>query len=315
MRILLTGGTGNIGSRLVIPLTHSGNQLFVYDLRDHPLVESSEFHQAQFIRGDLADQDAVFAAVKRHGIESIFHLGAVLGARSEEEPEAAWQVNIDGTRNVLEAARRFGVKRLIFSSTLATYGGRLPDPLPIDAPQWPVGLYGVTKVAGERLGVYYHHRFGLDFRALRMPAVVCPRGSAGASSAYCSAVFEDSVLRGWHEFWVKPSTRVPMVYVPDAVRALLALHDAPAKNLTRRVYNIAGIHPSAEELASAIWKRLPQAQITYKPDPQRLSIVESWPPRIDDSDARRDWGWNPGWDLEQMSDDIIEILQRESQNQ
>ena len=220
-----------------------------------------------------------------------------------------------GTRNILEAARRLEVKRVVFSSTAATYGAGVPDPLPIDAPQWPVSLYGVTKVAGERLGVYYHYRFGVDFRAIRLPAVVAAQGAGGGASAYCSAVFRESVRYGRYEFYLRPTTRGPILYIADAVTALVGLHDAPAEQLSRRVYNVAGMGRSAEELADAVKKRLPHVAITYNPDPLRVSIVESWPAHIDDSDAARDWGWKAAYDLDRMAHEVIEELENELQDQ
>ncbi|HLJ88623.1 MAG TPA: NAD-dependent epimerase/dehydratase family protein [Candidatus Angelobacter sp.] len=308
MRILITGGTGNLGSRLLVPLVQRGDQVVLFDLNPRPHVETAEFRRVVFVKGDLGNREDVLRSVRDHGIESIFHLGAVLSSVAEQQPALAWRANMDGICNVYEAARLSGVKRLIFSSTVATYGAGLPDPLPIDAPQWPVSLYGVTKVAGERLGVYYHHRFGIDFRAVRLPAVVAPHGAAGGVSAYCSMAFEESVLKGRYEFFINPTTRAPMLYIADAVRALLELHDLPEEKLRRRVYNLAGINPSAEEMAAAIQQRLPHVQITYRPDPSRVAILESWPHRIDDSEARRDWDWKATYDLARMTDEIIEAL-------
>jgi nucleoside-diphosphate-sugar epimerase len=235
----------------------------------------------------------------------------VLSSSAEGNPYDAWRANMDGMVNVLDAARFGGARRVVFSSTIATYGSHVGEQLTEDAPQWPVSLYGVTKVAGERLGVYYHHHFGLDFRAIRLPAVIAARGSSGGASAYVSAAFEQSVFKGAYEFYVNPTTRAPMLYIGDAVRGFLDLYDAPAKNLTRRVYNIAGIAPSAEELAQAIRTLVPKVQLTYLPDPLKCAIVESWPHRIDDSAARKDWGWDSTWNLERTTDEVIEVLRHE----
>jgi nucleoside-diphosphate-sugar epimerase len=314
LKILITGGTGNLGSRLLVPLIRRGDALVLYDVCERPHVASPEFKEAKLIQGDLANRDTLLQAVRSDGIESIFHLGAVLSSAAEEHPDEAWRANMDGMSNVLEVARQAQVQHFVFTSTIATYGERVPDPLPADAPQWPTSLYGVTKVAGERLGVYYHHRFGVDFRVVRLPAVVAPRGATGGVSSYCSAVFEESVRKGRYEFYVNPTTSIPIVYIADVVQGLLALHDVPSENLTRRVYNIAGIHPSAKDLAAAIQKRLPHAEFSYKPDPMRIPILESWPHQIDDSDAKRDWGWQPLWDLDGMTGAVIEELQRESKS-
>jgi threonine 3-dehydrogenase len=308
MNVLITGGTGNLGSRLVVPLVRRGDRVAVFDIRSTPHFQSQEFGKVVTVTGNLADRDAVIAVVRSLKIDSIFHLGAVLSSSAEDSPYDAWQANMDGMVNVLDAARLGGAKKVIFSSTIATYGLQAASPLLDDSPQWPISLYGVTKVAGERLGVYYRDRFGLDFRGIRLPAVIAARGSGGGASAYCSAVFEQSVYLGKYEFYVRPTTRAPMLYIEDAVRGLLDLHDAPNEYLKRRVYNIAGISPSASELAQVIQKRVPNVQITYNPDPLRTAIVESWPERIDDSDSRNDWKWRSTWDLERMADEIIEVL-------
>src|ERR1700687_1734865 len=311
MNVLITGGTGNLGSRLAIPLVQRGDRVVAFDIRAEPHFDSAEFREAQVVVGDLADRHRVLGTVREHKIETIFHLGAVLSSSAEENPYDAWRANMDGMVNVLDAARFGGARRVVFSSTIATYGSHIGEQLTEDAPQWPVSLYGVTKVAGERLGVYYHHQFGLDFRAIRLPAVIAARGSSGGASAYVSAAFEESVFKGAYEFYVNPTTRAPMLYVADAVRGFLNLHDAPARDLTRRVYNIAGIAPSAEELVQAIRTRVPEVQITYRPDPLKCAIVESWPDRIEDSTARKDWGWDSTWNLERTTDEVIEVLRHE----
>jgi nucleoside-diphosphate-sugar epimerase len=311
MNVLITGGTGNLGSRLAIPLVQRGDRVVAFDIRAEPHFDSAEFREAQVVVGDLADRHRVLGTVREHKIETIFHLGAVLSSSAEENPYDAWRANMDGMVNVLDAARFGGARRVVFSSTIATYGSHTAEQLTEDAPQWPVSLYGVTKVAGERLGVYYHHQFGLDFRAIRLPAVIAARGSSGGASAYVSAAFEQSVFKGAYEFYVNPTTRAPMLYIADAVRGFLDLHDAPAKDLTRRVYNIAGIAPSAEELAQAIRTLVPKVQFTYLPDPLKCAIVESWPDRIDDSGARKDWGWDSTWNLERTTDEVIEVLRHE----
>lgn len=315
MNVLITGGTGNLGSRLAIPLVQRGDRVVAFDIRSSLHFESPEFREVEVVVGDLGDRDQVLEIVRKHKIESIFHLGAVLSSSAEENPYDAWRANMDGMVNVVDAARFGAAQRVIFSSTIATYGTHVSEHLTEDSPQWPISLYGVTKVAGERLGVYYHHQFGLDFRAIRLPAIIAARGSGGGASAYCSAAFEQSVFKGQYEFYVNPTTRAPMLYIADAVRGFLDLHDAPAKNLNRRVYNIAGISPSAEELAQAIQARLPKVQITYRPDPLKCGIVESWPKRIDDSEARRDWNWQSTWNLDRTTDEVIEVLRHELASQ
>ena len=181
MTILLTGGAGNLGSRLLVPLIQRGDRVVLFDLPRKPFFGSDEFHQCLFLHGDVCDRDAVQRAVRDHRVDSLFHLGAILSTQAEADPDLAWRVNMDGMRNVLEAARIEGVAKVILASTLATYGPGLASPLQIDAPMWPASLYGVTKVAGECLGSYYHQRFGLDFRAIRFPSIVASRGGAAGT--------------------------------------------------------------------------------------------------------------------------------------
>lgn len=312
MKFLLTGGAGNLGSRLAIPLVRRGDKVIAYDVKIEPHFASPEFERVVCVKGDLGGREKLAKTIEEHQVDSIFHLGAVLSAAAEEHPHDAWRANMEGMANVLEVARLGGVKRVIFASTIATYGERAGNSLVDDTPQWPSSLYGVTKVAGERLGYYYDKRFGIDFRGIRLPAVIAGRGATGGASAYCSAAFEKSISKGTYEFDVRPTTRAPMVYITDAVGGLLRLHEAPKMSLTRNVYNVFSVAPSAEELAAAIKKRLPQVRITYKPDPLKTEIVESWPSQIDDSAARRDWNWDPISALDEIADEVFRELKASS---
>lgn len=309
MNILVTGGAGNLGSRLAVPLVQRGDTVTLFDVHAKPAEPSAEVGQCRMAVGDLAVRAGLFRLLEEGRFDSIFHLAALLSGDAEQDPERAWAVNMDGTRNVLEGARLFGVKRVVFTSTVASFGGGLAEPVAPDAPQWPVSLYGVTKVAGERLGVYYHHRFGLDFRCLRLAAVVAPHGAMGGASRFCSELYREVVGKGEYEFYIEPATRAPMIYVDDAIAALLELHNAPESALSRRVYQVNGIAPSAAEMAAAVLARLPQIEFSYKPDPIRNAIVKSWPLRFDDAASARDWGWRSRFDLEAMTDRMLAALQ------
>ena len=310
MRILITGGTGNLASRLLVPLVRRGDDLTLLDVRESPETTIPELRQCRTVIGDLSAKDDFFKLVDESRFDSILHMAALLSGDAEEDSDRAWKVNMEGTRNVLEAARIFSVGKVVFTSTVASFGPGVPEPVDVDAPQWPVSLYGATKVAGERLGVYYHSRFGLDFRCVRLAAVVAPRGAPGGASGFCSLLYREAVENGKYEFYLHPQTRAPLIYVEDAVRALLDLHDAPASALTRRVYQLNGIGPSAEEMAASVKTQLPHVEITYNPDPVRNAIVESWPIEFDASDAARDWGWRSRFDLDQMTAGMIAELTR-----
>lgn len=309
MRALIFGGAGSIGSRLSAALVSRGDEVLSLDVSAEPVVPSDAFGQVDARIGSVQDAAAVDEVVTEFRPDVIFHLAAILSGLAETDSELAWRVNVDGTRHVLEAARRFGTPKVVFTSTVATYGAGLPEPITEDVPQWPSGLYGVTKVLGERLGVYYHQRFGLDFRAVRLAAMVAPTAPAGgAASAFVCDLFVNAVREGGYDLYVYPNTRVPIVWVDDVVGALQLLCDADEANLSRRVYHIIGAGPSVQELVDAVQARLPDARLRFEIDPVRADIVESWPSRMDDSAARADWGWEPRFDLERMTAANLDAL-------
>ena len=302
MRALIMGGAGSIGSRLAAALVARGDEVLSFDISAEPLVPSAEFAKVATRIGSVQDADAVDGVVEAFRPDVIFHLAAILSGLAEVDSDLAWRVNVDGTRHVLEAARKFGTPRVVFTSTVATYGAGLPEPITEDAPQWPAGLYGVTKVLGERLGVYYHQRFGLDFRAVRLAAMMAPTAPAGgAASAFVCDLYVNAVRAGAYDLYVYPTTRVPVVWVDDVVGALQLLNDADERNLSRRVYHIIGAGPSVQEMVDAVQARLPHVRLRFEIDSVRADIVDSWPSRMDDSAARADWGWQPRFDLDRMT--------------
>ncbi len=310
MRALITGGTGSIGSRLSAALVERGDDVIALDVRPDPVAPSAAFGRVDVRSGEVQNAAFVHALVAETRPDAIFHLAAILSGRSETDSELAWRVNVDGVRNVLEAARAHGVARVLFPSSVASYGLNAGDAPGDASPQWPVGLYGVTKVLGERLGVYYHQRFGLDVRSLRLAAMVAPTAPAsGAASAYVCELYAHAVQRGRYTFQVYPHSRIPLVWVGDVVDAFLRLHDAPAAQLRQRVYSIMGCSPSVQEMAEALQRRLPHAQLDFDPDPIQANVVDSWPSRIDDASARADWAWDPEHDLERMTDAVLAELQ------
>jgi nucleoside-diphosphate-sugar epimerase len=311
VRIIITGGKGNLGGRLAARLVERGDEVMLFDVHDQAKEELPAAADCRTVIGDISRRDSLFEAVGGEEFDSVFHLAAILSADAEEDALHAWSVNMEGTRNVLDAAVKFGIGRVVFTSTVASFGSNLPEPVSVDAPQWPESLYGVSKVAGERLGVYYHHRFGLDFRGLRLPAVMAPNGAGGGASAYCSQLYVDAVRHGAYEFYLKPSTGAAVIYIDDAVRALLGIHDAEEGNLRRRVYQVHGVSPSAEEMAAEVLERMPEVRFTYKADPARDAIVQSWPFTLDDAESARDWGWRAELDLAAMTERILAALTAE----
>lgn len=305
---LITGGAGNLACQLTFLLPDDVARVVLFDQAERPVAPIAP--GCIYCRGDLTSQDDLPRVLREHRPETVLHLASLLSGSCEQDRRRGWQVNGDGTFALFEAGLEAGVRQVFFPSSLAAYGGRLPDPLPEDHPQWPTSLYGVTKVACERLGVYYHERHGLDFRCLRLPAVISRFAPAGAASGYSSRAFIEAVQHGRFVFPVRPTTRVSTIYVRDVLRGMVALVQAPEAALTKRVYNIHALAPSAEEIAAAIMARLPGADLRFDPDPQLVALIESWPVQIADDSARRDWGWQPVYHLESIAEDMIQELTR-----
>lgn len=311
-RVLVTGALGQVGSELVPALeAQLGSAAVVAaDLRalppTHP-VQGVLFEQA-----DCTDGKRLRELVEHHHIDTIYHLAAILSARAEANPELAWRVNMDGLYNVLEVARATGC-RVFVPSSIAAFGPNTPhDPTPQDTLQRPNTLYGVTKVAGELLCDYYCARFGLDVRGLRYPGLIsytAPPG--GGTTDYAVEIFWEALRQGRYSCFLGPDTRLPMMYMPDAIRATLELMEAdPARLRHRNAFNVTAFNVTPAELAQEIQKHLPQFAIHYRVDPLRQAIADSWPHTLDDSAAREEWGWQPQFDLSAMTQDMLANLSR-----
>jgi threonine 3-dehydrogenase len=306
---LITGGAGNLACQLTWRLASKFDHLLLVDLAPRPVATTAP--SAEYVTADMLDEPALGALLARHRPAAIVHLASLLSGSCESDRRLAWRVNCDGMVGLLELALEHGVGTFLFPSSVASYGGELPNPLPEDAAQWPDGLYGVTKIAGERLGVYYQRAHGLDFRSLRLPIVVSRYAPPGAASAYASRAFIEAVEHGRFAFPVRPRACVSLMYVEDALHALVSLLEAPAERLSRRVYNVQSISPTAAEIATVIQARLPHVALTFDPHPTQADLVERWPREVVDASARHDWGWQPRFDLETLADHFLEELQRE----
>ncbi|WP_338088866.1 NAD-dependent epimerase/dehydratase family protein [Nannocystis pusilla] len=247
-------------------------------------------------------------AVRRARPDVVYHLAAILSATGERDPLRTYAVNQDGTLHVLEAARKFGVRQVIFTSTIAVFGPGLPPLVGDDVSLRPTTMYGVTKVAGELLGEYYSRRHGLDFRGVRFPGLLSAVLPGGGTSDYAPLMYYETLRTGGYEAFCRPDSQIPLMYMPDALRALVELSLAPRERLGRCIYNIAAFSPTAQEIADEVARVVPGARITFKPDPARQAILDSWPRALDDTCARRDWDWRPAWDLARMSDDLTPKL-------
>ncbi len=234
----------------------------------------------------------------------VIHLASLLSGSTEKNRRLGWNINATASLDLLELCLSRRVERVLFPSSLAVWGGKLPDPLPEDFETWPDGLYGVTKVAVERLGHYYHRAHGLDFRGVRLPVIVSPHAPDGAASAYASHAFRAALRGEAYRFKVRPETQVSMMYVKDCLRVLAGLLGADPARLTRRVYNVHALSPTALELAEAVRARVPGADVGFAPEAAVADLIDSWPAVIGDASARRDWAWRPAWSLEALASDF-----------
>jgi threonine 3-dehydrogenase len=304
---LITGGAGNLACRTTFAIAQSNREIVLADIAENPVVATA--CGCQYIRCDLADYSKLRHLFEQFRPAVILHFASLLSGKSEQDRRTAWRINMDATFELFEMALTYGARQILFPSSVASYGGPLPNPLPEDFPQWPLGLYGVTKQSVERLGVYYHTRHGLDFRALRVPIVLSPHAAHGAASAYASRAIIEAFNSGQFQFEVTRATTPALIYIDDVIQAILALLNAPEARLTRRVYNIYAFSPTAEELAGAIGKRLPSARFDFQPDSSLAQLIESWPIGIVDESARHDWGWNPKFNLETAVNAFLAELQ------
>ncbi|CAN5712474.1 L-threonine 3-dehydrogenase [soil metagenome] len=310
-RILVTGAAGQIGTELVLRLREElgAEAVLATDLRapgeDHPVVAGGPFQALDCTRGeDLA------AAVRAHRPDTVFHLAALLSAVGERDPLAAYRVNLGGLIEVLEVAR---AERLaVFTpSSIAAFGPDTPrDPTPQDTIQRPTSMYGVTKVAGELLCDYYHHRFGVDTRGLRYPGLIshtAPPG--GGTTDWAVEIFHAAVAEGRYTCFLGADTQLDMMYMDDAVRAAMELMEADAERLRHRnAYNITAFQLTPRGLAEILREHIPDFTIDYDVDPVRQAIADSWPRRIDDSAAREAWGWSPRFTARSMTETMLNAL-------
>lgn len=309
---LITGGAGNLACQLTHKLARRAADITLFDIAEKPIAKTAD--GCRYVQGDITQVDTVSSVIRQCRPDVIVHLASLLSGSSEQQRDMAWRVNMDGTFHLFQQAVECGVQQVFFPSSVAAYGGTLPNPVPEDFPQWPTGLYGVTKAAIERLGVYYATRHDLDFRSIRLPVVVSEFAPAHAASAYVSQAFVRSVREGHYTFAVRPMSRPSLIYVNDVLRAIVDLLEVDAQRLSRCVYNLQAMSPTAEEVVAAISKRIPDVSLAFKTDPKVANLIDSWPVAFDDQSARADWNWQPQYDLEHLADDFIEHLRSTASN-
>ena len=307
--ILVTGGLGQIGSALVPALRqrYGEDAVVASDLR---VPGRSASAQGPFEHLDCTNPRAVDDVIRRHDVRAIYHLAALLSATAEERPQTAWTVNMDSLYVMLEASRRNGCA-LFFPSSIGAFGPTTPrDDTPQDTVQRPTTIYGVTKVAGELLCDYYALRFGVDARGLRLPGLIsydAPPG--GGTTDYAVEIFYHALRYGRYTCPLRADTRLDMMYMPDAIRAMIEVMQADAAGLSHRnAFNLAAVNVTPEELAAAIRAHMPDFTIDYEIDPELQEIADSWPRSVDDGAARAEWGWAPEYDLAAMTADMLDKL-------
>ena len=226
-------------------------------------------------------------------------------------PQIAWNINMNTLRNVLEISRNYEIDRIIWPSSIAAFGPTTPrEDTPNDTILQPTTMYGITKVAGELLIEYYFKKYDLDTRSMRLPGIISSETPPGGGTTdYAVEIFYEAIKNKQYTCFLKEDTVLPMMYMPDCLKSMTDLMEADGSKLGRHVYNVTGMSFSAGELAAEIKKNVPDFEIEYKPD-FRQAIADSWPKSIDDSLARKDWGWNPSYDLTSMTEDMLEKLKK-----
>ncbi len=308
-RILITGAAGQIGSELAAALRarHGEGNVLVTDIvrPAGPLAEAGPIAVL-----DVTDRAALGSLLRSHRIDTVYHLAALLSATGEKNPQKAWTVNISGLHNILEAARELGLARVFSPSSIAVFGPATPREMtPQDTVLDPRTMYGVTKVAGELLCDYYVRKYGLDVRGCRYPGIISHLTlPGGGTTDYAVAIFYEAVKYGRYTCFLREDTRLPMMYMPDCLKCTLDLMDADIEALEHHAnFNVAAMSFTAGELAAEIRKHVPGFVCEYAPD-FRQAIADSWPASIDDSAARREWGWKPAYDLGKMTADMLAVL-------
>ena len=308
-RILVTGALGQIGTDLVERLReiHGSEMVVASDIReipDHPCVLNGPF----LILDVLSDK--ILELVQEEKIHTIYHLAAILSAKGEENPELCESVNVDGTRNILEAARLYGI-RVFIPSSIAVFGPDAPKHAPQITALNPTTKYGMTKVDCEIMGMLYWKKYGVDVRGIRYPGLISWKSQvSGGTTDYAVDIFHAALSEEKsYDCFLKADTTLPMMYMDDAIRATISLMDAPLKSmsLARCGYNISGLSFSAEDLFFEINKHVPNFICEYKPD-VRQNYADSWPDSVDDSVARNDWNWAPNFELAELVEDMIKNL-------
>ncbi|MBK8492466.1 MAG: NAD-dependent epimerase/dehydratase family protein [Saprospirales bacterium] len=309
--ILIIGANGQIGS----VLTEALRQRFGEDQVIPTDIRKPDHHVGHFEFLNVLDAQRIAELVDEHHVTQIYHLAAVLSAKGEQAPLPTWDVNMKGLLNVLEVAREKKVAKVFYPSSIAVFGPTTPR---VNTPQYtvmePTTVYGVSKVSGELWSQYFYTRYGLDVRSVRYPGIIGYQSlPGGGTTDYAVDIYHKAIQHLPYECFLREDTRLPMLYMEDAIRGTLELMDAPADKIQIRTsYNLSAMSFTPAEISLEIRKHMPDFQVSYKPD-FRQAIADSWTQSIDDSHARRDWGWAPKYDLPSMTEDMLVHLAEQYQ--
>ena len=308
-KILVIGACGQIGVELTLELRriYGGSNVVASDLREeNELLKGT----GPYVSLDVMNKEMLHVQIIRQNITQVYLLAAILSATGEKNPNLAWNLNMQSLLNVLEIAKEENLHKVYWPSSIAVFGPTSPKK---NCPQQtiiePITVYGISKYAGEFWCNYYNHRYKLDVRSLRYPGLISYKSQPGGGTTdYAVEIFYEALEEKKYKCFLKEDTYLPMMYMPDAIRATIELMEADAKNISVRTsYNISGMSFSPKEIAAEIKKHIPEFLIQYKPD-YRQTIAESWPQSIDDSIAKNDWKWKPAYNLSNMTDEMLKSI-------
>ncbi len=310
-KILVIGASGQIGVELTLALRkiYGAANVVASDLREeNELLKGT----GPYVSMDVMNKEMLHVQVIRQNITQIYLLAAILSATGEKNPNLAWHLNMQGLLNVLDIAREEKLQKVYWPSSIAVFGPTSPRKFcPQQTVIEPITVYGISKYAGEFWCNYYHQRYGVDVRSIRYPGLISYKSAPGGGTTdYAVEIYSEALAEKKYQCFLQEDTYLPMMYMPDAIRATMELMHAPVENITVRTsYNISGMSFSPKEIAASIQKHIPEFTLSCVPD-YRQKIANSWPESIDDSVATKDWGWKPAYDLDKMTTDMLENLMK-----
>lgn len=307
-RILITGACGQIGTELTYELRkrYGNDAVIATDIRTSP---KAQVHQDGVYESlDCTDAKALERTITRYNIDTVYHLAAILSSKAEENPQKAWDININGLYNILEAARKHTLS-VFTPSSIGAFGSSTPPVnTPQDTIQRPSTIYGVTKVSGELLCDYYHHKYSVDTRGIRYPGIISYKQlPGGGTTDYAIEIYYEAIRKKAYTSPLKKGTFLDMMYMPDAINAAVQLMEAQGSHLKHRnAFNVTAMSFDPQMLGNSIKEIMPDFKLDYKIDEGKQQIANSWPDSLDDSAAKQEWGWQPSYNLKTMTRDMLE---------